>query len=44
MRRVSRCPGEQFVQSGRRPTIDELREDIGGPVLGTDAIELTGLD
>jgi hypothetical protein len=44
MHRVDRRPREQFVQSRRRPTIDELRENISEPVLGTDAIELTGLD
>jgi len=43
MHRLDRRPREQFVQSRRRPTIDELRENIGEPVLGTDAIELTGL-
>src|SRR6266702_2201874 len=44
MHRVSRCPREQFVQSCRRPTIDELREDVSKPVLGTDAIELARLN
>src|SRR5262249_7144496 len=44
MHRVSRCPGEQLIQSCRRPTIDELREDVSKPVLGTDAIELARLN
>ena len=44
MHRVDRRPREQFVQSRRRPTIDEHRENISEPVLGTDAIELTGLN
>jgi hypothetical protein len=39
MHRVSRCPGEQLIQSCRRPTIDELREHVSKPVLGTNAIE-----
>ena len=44
MYRVDRRPREQFVQSRRRPAIDELRENISEPVLGTDDIELTGLN
>ena len=44
MRRIGRRPGKQFVQSRRRPTIDELGENVSEPVLGTDAIELTGLN
>src|SRR5215469_12146875 len=40
MHRVGRRPGKQFVQSRRRPAIDELREDVGEPALGADAIEL----
>jgi hypothetical protein len=43
MHRVGRRPGEQFVQSRRRPAIDELRENVSKPVLGTDAIELVRL-
>jgi len=32
MHRVGRYPGKQFVQSCRRPVIDELRENVGKPV------------
>ena len=31
MHRVGRYRGKQFVQSCRRPAIDELREDVGKP-------------
>jgi hypothetical protein len=44
MHRVGRPPGKQFVQSRRRPAIDELREDVGEPVLGANAIELARLN
>ncbi len=44
MHRIGRRPGKQFVQPRRRPTIDELGENVSEPVLGTDAIELTGLN
>ena len=44
MHRVDRRPRKQFVQSRRRPAIDELCENVREPVLGTDAIELTGLN
>src|SRR3984885_14473183 len=44
MHRVGRPPGKQFVQSRRRPAIDELRENGGEPVLGANAIELARLN
>jgi transposase-like protein len=37
-------PGHQFVQTGGRPEIDQLGEDIGQIGLRLDAAELAGLD
>ena len=44
MHHAGRRPGKQFIQSCRRPAIDELREDVGKPILGTDAVELARLN
>lgn len=41
---IDRCPWNQFIQSRRRPIIDELREDVSKPVLGTNAIEFARLN
>ncbi len=43
MHRVGRRPGQQFIQSRRRPAIDKLGEDVGKPILGADAVELARL-
>jgi transposase-like protein len=37
-------PGHQFVQTGGRPEIDQLGEDVGQIGLRFDAAELAGLD
>jgi transposase-like protein len=37
------CPRHEFVQTGRRPEIDQLGEDVGQIGLRFDATELTGL-
>jgi len=37
-------PGHQFVQTGGRPEIDQLGEDVGQIGLRLDAAELAGFD
>ena len=37
-------PGEEFVEAGVWPEIDETEEDVGKVPVGIDAGELGGLD
>ena len=37
-------PGHQLVDAGRRPAVDELGENVGGPGERIDGVEFAGLE
>ena len=42
--RGDRVPGEELVEAGVRPEIDETEENVGEVPVGIDAAELAGRD